>query len=128
MKVKFKGKIIYQLNDALIEKQNIDGERLSLLIQAYKTKYVLCKTYNKFLKDCKTVESKIELAKKFYRMAELNELDIQRLWGFDEDKSKIKFWTLPGCTCPTMDNEDMYDTDNVVHSLTCLVHGDNNVI
>ena len=124
MDVKFKGKIIYKLNDALIEKQNIDDEKLSLLIQAYKTKYVFYKVYNKFLKDCKTIESKRNLAKKFYRMAEINEFDIQKLWGFDKDKSKIKFWTLPGCTCSAMDNEDRYGTNNAIYTSTCLIHGD----
>ena len=36
------------------------------------------------------------------------EYKLQELWGFSKDPKRHKFWNLPQCTCPKMDNDDMY--------------------
>jgi len=52
-----------------------------------------------------------------------NELLIQRAWGFEGDENFIKFWDLPHCTCPFMDNHDRYPYGHYVVNCSCPVHG-----
>ncbi len=36
------------------------------------------------------------------------EFKLQKLWGFEQNKAYHKFWELPHCTCPKLDNIDSY--------------------
>lgn len=47
------------------------------------------------------------------------ESELQRLWGWEPDVSRTRFWELPHCTCPVLDNIDGMR----VISGSCLVHG-----
>ena len=65
-----------------------------------------------------------ELRKKYWR-AYWIECKLQKLWGFPVDANYIKFWRIPGCSCPRMDNDDRYPTGLYVYSGSCPIHGDN---
>ena len=54
------------------------------------------------------------------------QFELQRLWGFEEGDRFHKFWTLPKCTCPKMDNEDYYYIypDRSLINPSCPLHGD----
>ena len=42
---------------------------------------------------------------------------LQDAWGFERDSNYHRFWDLPHCTCPVMDNNDAYPTKyTMVHS------------
>lgn len=51
------------------------------------------------------------------------ERDLQKLWGFEQDDSKIKFWNFPACSCPSMDNDDAYPYGFYSVSGGCMIHG-----
>jgi len=48
---------------------------------------------------------------------------LQRAWGFPEDKNYHRFWDIPSCDCPEMDNDDRYPTGYYVVSGKCDLHG-----
>lgn len=50
------------------------------------------------------------------------EFTLQDLWGFERDKKFHKFWELPGCECPKMDNDDAYPHGRYIYSLGCPIH------
>lgn len=54
-----------------------------------------------------------------------NEFELQRLWGFPEDKGYHKFWELSGCSCSVLDNEDMYPFGRYYYSGACKLHNKN---
>lgn len=51
-----------------------------------------------------------------------NQFELQEAWGFDRNAKYHKFWTVPKCECPYMDNEDMYAFQQIIN-LNCPVHG-----
>jgi len=55
---------------------------------------------------------------------EQNEYRLQALWGFPLDSKYHKFWEMPGCTCPKMDNDDAYPTGYYTRSGDCPLHGE----
>ena len=52
-----------------------------------------------------------------------NERSLQKLWGFEENDNYIKWWNVPKCGCPKLDNEDAYPTGYYTTSGNCLIHG-----
>ena len=56
------------------------------------------------------------------------EAEIQRLWGWEADASMTKFWLLPHCTCPVLDNEDRMgcNAGSIING-ECPVHGNKGV-
>lgn len=57
---------------------------------------------------------------------ELREVEyaLQRAWNFPQSAKYHKFWEVPRCTCPKLDNAERYPTGNYVINETCLVHGE----
>lgn len=51
------------------------------------------------------------------------EFKLQDAWGFPRNENFHRFWLLPKCTCPHMDNEDAYPTGYYVTSGNCPIHG-----
>ncbi len=52
------------------------------------------------------------------------DFQLQRLWKFKEDSTYHRFWELPKCDCPKMDNMDTYGTGHRYINPNCLLHGD----
>lgn len=63
---------------------------------------------------------KIEELKKKYTEGEFL---LQRAWGFTQDESYHRFWDIPGCTCPSMDNADRLGFNEKIFSGSCPIHG-----
>ena len=57
-----------------------------------------------------------------YLLTEL-EFELQELWGFPRDSKYHRFWNIPKCTCPKMDNEDFYPSKHCYMDLECPIHG-----
>lgn len=50
------------------------------------------------------------------------QFELQKLWKFKEDESYHKFWLVPNCGCPVIDNEDAYPKGPYSMNLNCPVH------
>lgn len=56
------------------------------------------------------------------RVTEL-EFELQRLWGFPQDKEFHRYWlNIGSCSCPKMDNMDRLGYGRIIN-LGCPVHG-----
>jgi len=51
-----------------------------------------------------------------------NQFALQRAWGFPEDAKFHRFWDIPSCGCPKMDNNDAYPTGYYTKSAACILH------
>jgi len=65
----------------------------------------------------------VNSAKAIYPSWVALETALQRLWGFTEDISYVKFWHYPHCTCPKIDNDDLYPSGLYVFNNSCPIHG-----
>jgi hypothetical protein len=48
---------------------------------------------------------------------------LQKQWGFKQDINYHKWWNLPKCRCPKMDNDDAWPTGHYVRIEDCPLHG-----
>ncbi len=51
------------------------------------------------------------------------DFQLQKIWKFKLDENYHKFWELPGCQCPKLDNMDMYGTCHRYTNPNCPIHG-----
>ena len=58
----------------------------------------------------------------FYKKITDIEYNIQLLYGEDEDISQHKFWETPKCTCPKIDNIEIFPSNNPIFSPDCPIH------
>lgn len=49
--------------------------------------------------------------------------NLQTAWGFEMNSNFHRFWEIPACTCPSMDNMDRYPTKDYLISDNCKLHG-----
>ena len=52
------------------------------------------------------------------------ELELQKLWKFEQNINYYKFWYVPHCKCSCLDNEDAFPSGYYVRNLSCPVHGE----
>ena len=48
---------------------------------------------------------------------------LQKVWGFPEDSDYHRWWEVPKCVCPWMDNSDDHPTKYRTVRMDCPVHG-----
>ena len=52
-----------------------------------------------------------------------NEYALQEKWGFARDANYHKWWYVPKCSCPKLDNDDAYPLGYYAVNMDCPVHG-----
>lgn len=107
-----------RLNEHLAKQQNISDEALELLKESHVERIHLFAAA-KVAAANDDVALLRELAAKF----EALEFRQQALWNFPQDANYHMWFTLPGCTCPTLDNYDRRGTAYRVYNGNCLIHG-----
>ena len=57
--------------------------------------------------------------------ADLTELEfeLQDLYKFKRNTNFHRFWELPKCTCPKLDNYESYGTKYYIIDTKCIIHG-----
>lgn len=104
------------LNARLISNQDLKQEEVDKI-------YKLHRVRNCYITLMNISTSKEDLR---YLSQIVTQIDfqLQRLWKFKEDSSYHRFWDLPKCDCPKMDNQDVYGTGHRYINPNCLIHGD----
>lgn len=82
----------------------------------YKKKFLL---FNKMVQT----ENKEDL-KKMAKEVEDTELEIQELFNFPKSRDHFRFWEMPKCECPVMDNQERWGTPYAVYTESCPIHGE----
>ena len=111
------GKKAIFLNARLVDRQGLDQETVSELLQCHADLDDLIEYCN-----ATPLEEWVETTPK---KVEQLEFTMQRLWGFTEDANYHTHWLrIPYCTCPKMDNTDpVYYGRGKIISGGCPVHG-----
>lgn len=116
--IKFNGKVVTSLNPLLVERQGISVKGVELLKSLHRDRLAIEEEME--LTGSNDIIALRSLFDKWTKV----QFALQKAWGFEQDKSKHPFWTVPCCVCPKIDNEENYlvpdirDIDN-----GCPVHG-----
>ena len=106
-------KPVYKINEHLIDAKNV-RHNLEEIIELHEEKLGI-------YEEIKTTTDIKKLSEYAEILTEL-EFQLQRLWGFKEDKNYHRFWETPKCTCPKMDNKDDYPYRQHIDG-NCPLHG-----
>lgn len=112
--VNYKGKKII-LSESFINKNNAMNN-LKILKSLFLKRM---KLYDKMEKTDKQQELRI-LADKVLK----NEYLIQEAYNLKRNNDYFRFWELPKCSCPKMDNREMLGLGKgYIYSSECIIHG-----
>ena len=115
--VYYKGKPISILSPALIAEQNIDRETLEKL----KLTYIERAEIFESMENTDDVSELKALAKKFDEL----QFRQQALWGFPQNENFHRWFDVPKCECPKMDNMENLGTKYRITVGNCPIHGTN---
>lgn len=92
------------LNERLIEKQGLDERDVAELERLHVSREVLFEEMENLNPE---LEEDLSLLKTYVVLLESLEFNMQRVWKFEQDRSKHSWWyRVPHCKCPKMDNAD----------------------
>lgn len=101
------------LNKDLIEKQKLDLETVATILGLHARKAALLQE----------METAPEFSWEAYaRDIRSIEFALQRSWGFPQSENFHRWWNLPHCSCPKLDNEERYGTAQLIIDKECPVH------
>ena len=110
--VVFNGVTHTYINPYLVKKQNLSKNQVDKIIQLHIQRIALEEGFNVSHYD----------GQKYFDAWTQNQNELQEAWGFDVNQNYHRFWSMKGCSCPRIDNEDAYPTGYYVFSGGCDVH------
>ena len=108
------GMLLNCLNPALINRNGLSTKEVEHL------KRLHCELYEVYLK-MEATDDKTELrdlAKEVTRI----EFEQQKNWRFFQDEKKHRWFDVPKCRCPKVDNEERLGTPFKIISADCPIH------
>ena len=106
----------FGVSDKNILKMDYYYERLDSLFNEAKILDKNLKDSNIYKKEAKRIGKELDNVEK----------KLQKLWNFEYDESKLRYWyLLPGCKCPRLDNLDRLKPGRIIncdcpyHSFLC---------
>lgn len=112
------GKYEYYLNDKLAKLNNVSDENIAKIVKAHIFKLKQFELMEQTDNKC--------LLKSLADVIEQIEYELQELWGFAKDKNFHRWFDVPKCTCPKLDNEERIGTSYRIIAVHCPVHGESN--
>lgn len=107
------------INLALARKQGISDEAIYKIMTLQQTRDMLHSSVEKCYWNT-------NVARKYKPLLEQIELELQLLWGFEQNLNYYRFWEVPECTCAKLDNNDAFPTGHYSVNSNCPLHGGNN--
>ncbi len=106
------------INEALADKQGLsEQERNEINTLHSKRSNIIKQISNTKISNKKTIQRLLK------RWSEI-EFELQEAWKFEKDANFHRFWELPHCKCPKMDNDDNYPHGYYVIVENCPLHGE----
>ena len=110
-----------RLNERLILQQKLSEVEVEQILRLHEYKLTICAKMEALPPDNPKVKA-------YAKELEQLEFLLQDAWKFPRDANFHRFWEMPHCTCPKMDNEDAYPSGYYVKNLSCPVHGEQNEV
>jgi len=113
--VYYKGKPQYKLNPGFIKQQEIkDIETIKELLLTHEDR---CRIFEAM----ENTDDPDDL-KMYAQQFETLEFEQQKLWGFEPNNTYHRWWEVPKCTCPQLDNADNYPSKYRIINGNCPIH------
>jgi len=100
------------------QRDRVDEDRISNEKNLGKLK----KCLKKKLEIFDLIENSDDNLEQYYKKLTNIEYDMQILYGEDEDIEYHLFWQTPKCTCPKIDNVEIYPSKEPIFDKNCPIH------
>ena len=104
-----------RLNERLIIQKGLNDDQITHILKLHELKLAIFYMMEK-------KEDSEELKSLADRVTQV-EYRLQDAWGFPRNIDYHRFWEMPKCTCPKMDNDDAWPSGHYVINFGCPVHG-----
>lgn len=116
LEITHKGVVVSSLNPRLIEKQNLNSETVLSIVGLHEKKLSV-------FEEMKATDDSVKLRELASLITDI-EFKLQDLWGFQRNADFHRFWEVPKCICPKLDNEDRWGLPvGRYYNKDCPVHG-----
>lgn len=117
------GAYITTLNGSMIVEQNISDDALTKLKDSHVMRDILLRGMEQSLEPNlkQSLDTSVILRQYAKLHAELENLQ-QELWGFGANADFHRWFDLPGCTCPLLDNQDRIGSSQRIINTECPIH------
>jgi len=105
-----------RLNEQLILQQNLSELEVEQILRLHEYRLTIRAKMRALPSDNPKIKA-------YAKDLEQIEFLLQDAWKFPRDANFHRFWEVPHCTCPKMDNADAWPSGNYVKTLDCPVHG-----
>lgn len=113
--VVYHGVPVLRLNANLAKAQGVTDTELAEIADLH------CQRLN-IVASMESETDPAELKKLFADWTE-NQYLLQDKWHFKRSANYHKWWDVPHCTCPKLDNDDAYPSGDYFTHLQCPIHG-----
>jgi hypothetical protein len=110
----YKGKLVTVLNPLLVEKQKLNKEQVKELILTHEDRA-------RIFEEMRNTDD-VEDLKMYAEQFEALEYEQQRIWGFPQDRNFHRWFDVPKCRCPKMDNAENIGTKYRIIAGHCPIH------
>lgn len=110
------GSYVTSLNGKLARKQKISAEDIEMLKDTHVIRALIFQAMYR-------TDNVDELKRLAWMFDELEFLQ-QELWKFGRNSKFHRWFDVPKCSCPKLDNSDYIGTDINIYESTCVIHGD----
>ncbi len=122
------GQYLCSLNRFLVRSQGVDDAGVEALKTSHQLRWIILEGAREICRIgpdkplIPETEKKLKL-KLLASMLTALEFEQQRLWKFTLDANYHRFFDLPGCTCPKLDNAERVGSPHKIHNVDCPIHG-----
>jgi hydroxymethylpyrimidine pyrophosphatase-like HAD family hydrolase len=113
-KVFFNGELIHQISKNRIIEKNINDYELEDIKDAYIKEHLLALR----LKNTYDIEKVDEIVKKHFILFKR----FQQLYHYNLNINYYRFWELPKCSCPKLENIKLIGENKRIISPQCVLH------
>jgi uncharacterized protein YfkK (UPF0435 family) len=103
------------INQGLVNRQKVSAEDVK--------KIVKLQTIRKYFYDFIELSNDKEEIRRLDKIITQIEFQLQKLWGFSQNKNFHRWFDVPKCTCPKWDNADSLGSDFRTINPNCILHG-----
>ena len=103
------------INQNLVNRQKVSAEDVK--------KIVKLQTIRKYFYDFIELSNDKEEIRRLDRIITQIEFQLQKLWGFPQNRNFHRWFDVPKCSCPKGDNADSLGSDFRIINPNCILHG-----
>jgi hypothetical protein len=106
---------LYMINQNLVNRQKVSADDVK--------KIVRLQTIRKYFYDFIELSNDKEEIRRLDKIITQIEFQLQKLWGFPQDRNHHRWFDVPKCDCPKWDNADSLGSDFRMINPNCILHG-----